>query len=220
MWLRKMSNTRRCAIIYYCSDDELPPDSSIGVLLGYSNGELTSIGGRKNRQESDIDCCCREAFEETKELVNYYPYKHGLTIDTIYTFSACSYYIIKEDKEVLNDLCEKFKTTHSDRVEQNELNELILFNLDNLVHMLLHDKIAYKEELKEFVLTILYGLLKPRINRCVLVSEVKDEVQLSVRLNELPLTVDIIRSTEITPNTKVYGRIIDKDMYLVKPFLR
>ena len=180
-----MNNTsRHCALVYHCIHD-----SNVYVLLAYSNGELTTIGGRKNKNETDLDCCCREAFEETKELVNYYPYKHGLSAGVICMFSGCSYYIIEEKYEQLNVLCETFKETHSDKKEQNELNELILFNLDRLVEMLILNRVAFKNELKEFILTILYHTLKPSNGKSVFISEIDEPVDLCVSLKALPTTV-------------------------------
>jgi 8-oxo-dGTP pyrophosphatase MutT (NUDIX family) len=207
--------SRRCALIYYSRS----PTKDIYVLIGDSNGELTTIGGRKNRGETDLDCCCREAFEETKELVDYYPYKHGLNTGIIYTFSGCTYYIIEENHEALVQLSERFKNTHSEREEQNELSELILFNLNKLVEMLVLNQIAYKEELEEFVLTILYRLLKPNVGRSLLVLEIEDEVELFVSLKDLPPTVDLLDEeylNSLTCKPRVYGKLVSKDVFLTE----
>lgn len=209
--------TRRCALIFHCKDSR----GNIYILLGCLSGELTSIGGRKDRSESDLDCCCREVFEETKELVDFYPYKHGLNCGLTYMYSACAYYIIEERYEILGDLCERFKETNSDKKEQNELSELILYEIDNLAEILILNRVAYKDEFKEFFLTILYRLLKPTINRGILTIDISEEAELFVLIKSLPTTLDIIPNNSITSlenKPKIYGKLLKRDYLLVECF--
>jgi 8-oxo-dGTP pyrophosphatase MutT (NUDIX family) len=208
------STTRRCALIYHCQYQ-----GEIHLLLGYIGGELTSIGGRKDKGETDVECCCREAFEETKELVDYRPHKFGLNIGTIYTFSGCAYYIIQEQYEDLSNLCENFKKTHSDRKEQNELSELILFDLSKLAEVLILNRIAYKEELKEFILTILYRLLKPSPNKGLFTIEVDEPAELFVSLKDLPITIDLVSKEALLKfrnKPKVYGKTLNTNLFITE----
>jgi hypothetical protein len=186
-------HVKRCALIYHTTRD-----NKVFVLIAVSSGELTTIGGRKkkskrkNEDESNIDCCCREVFEETRELVNYYPCKFGLHMGIIYTYCSCSYYIIEEDYDVLVSLVEAFKTTIAKNDEQNELSELILFDLDKLTEMLLTNAICYKDKLKDFVLNVLYRLLKPKHNKGLFVTDINLPIELNLPMNKLPPIVDWI----------------------------
>lgn len=202
--------TRRCALVYYAykDDPEIPGCKQIFILLGIIGGQLTSIGGRKKSKESDIDCCCREVFEETKELVNFYPYKHGLHSGTIYTYHACNYYILEESYDDLVDLCNQFKMATSDKPEQNELSDLVLFDIDHLVRVLLRNAMAYKDELKDFVLEALYRLLKPAVNRGLRVVEIDEEANLLVPISKLPNVIDILPTEDICileKQPKIFG---------------
>jgi len=208
--------TRRCALVYYARKAD-----KLYLLLGMMAGELTSIGGRRKKGESDLDCCCREVFEETKELVNFYPYKHGLHSGTIYTHSACVYYVLEESYDVLAELCQTFRTTVSSIVEQNELNELILFDLDKLTEMLVRNTICAKDELKSFVLNVLYRLLRPFSDRCVFIEDIAHRVRLTTALNRLPPTLDIVSESNFSrllEKPVVYGRSMDTQAWLTECF--
>jgi len=212
--MNEVSSTRRCALIYHCVHQ-----GEILILLAYIGGELTSIGGRRNRGETDVECCCREAFEETKELVDYYPHKFGLNTGITYTFSGCAYYVIQENYEDLTNLCETFKKTHSHKREQNELSELILFNLTKLCEVLILNRVAYKEELKEFILTILYRLLRPVSGKGILTIDVEYNVELFVSLKDLPLTVDITSEVAMSSyknKPKVYGKVKNSKLFVTE----
>lgn len=189
----------RCSLIYFAKVGEI-----IYVLLGSALGELTTIGGRKKKSESNMKCCSREILEETKGLIDYSPFEYGLNNGIIYNYAGCSYYVIEAPYEELNEICHTFKTIISDKKECNELNDLILFDIDNLVHMFLNNAIFAKRELIAFTYEVLYRLLKPIEGRGMPVSNIQEPVVLSVPLETLPKVVDIVSKTK--DGSKVYGR--------------
>ena len=204
---------KRCALVYYSNFQ-----GKISILLGICEGELTTIGGRKKKSkknkliisnESNLDCCCREVFEETRELVNFYHYKHGLNSGSIYTYCSCSYYLLEEEHSNLVALTEQFKITNPKNEEQNELSELVLFDLDKLTEMLILNTICYRDRLKDFVLNVLFRLLKPFKNKGIPVINISLKVDLNIPLSQLPMIVDWISEEE-------YNNLITKPIIFGK----
>ncbi len=180
--------TRRCALVYFTR-----ARGSVYVLLGVISKQMTTIGGRKKANETNRDCCCREVFEETRGLVNFYPYKHGLHSGTIYTYHGCAYYVIEEAYDVLDRLTKEFTQTSSDKPEHNELDQLSLVDINDIVN----GRLDCRNELFDFATEALYGLLKPHPARCVRVYDIAHEVKLYVPIGKLPSVVDVLTDEEL-----------------------
>ena len=203
--------TRRSALIFYCKQP------GIHILLGKIGTELTTIGGGIQANETEIEACAREAYEETRGVVDYRIYPYGITVGKNVLYNSCRYFFIEVPMNVLESIRERFNSTVSKTIESNELNDLPILNLDDLIfNMLTSNEIRTRPKFKEFILNIGYHVLT-NTNKVRFTKDINEDVELFEPLDFLPETVYITK--EHRSDEKIYGRIKANGFYITDIYL-
>lgn len=188
--IENTNTIKRCALIYYSIEKDL-----VHVLVGKSSNKLTTIGGRKKIGESNIDCCVREIFEETKGVIDFRACPNAINISKQVTYSGCKFYMIEILHETLLNITEAFKKAVGYTKESNELESLEVLEIHKLIENLIYNNVAYKDEFKVFMIDVCYDMLC-NVQHSEFIENLNSDVKLNITISELPQKVSFVKQDQ------------------------
>lgn len=198
----------RCALICY---------SEKHVLLGVNRGLLTTIGGRREGDENEIQCCCREVYEETKGIIDYRLFPAAVAMEKQIIYRECNYFFLRVEYNILTEIIEKFDTIQTDRKESNELERLVLIDINELVERLIMNNIPYRNELKEFILDVCFFYITQQLNNIHKTIDLDLHCTIITNISDIPYHVCFFETdVDISDLSFVIGKT--KDSYITYPF--
>jgi 8-oxo-dGTP pyrophosphatase MutT (NUDIX family) len=194
-----METTRRSALILYAEE------GGITIFAGINQGDLTTIGGRRETRESEMDCLIREIKEETRDIIDYTNCPEILASALSRKHNGCFYVFVKTTVERMIAIREQFLKTVSERRESNELSSLELIDLKELIRNYIQNKgPPSRPEFRNMILDIGYDTLCPperKINHFT--DKMNIRAVIHVPIANIPHIVSLFMFNEGLPN--IYG---------------
>lgn len=214
--------TQRSALILFSTTNH-----HVHLLIGVNRGSLTTIGGRRQERESELDCLIREVKEETKKIIDYTMCHELLSMAIIKRYNSCYYAFLETDLPNLLEIREEFSKTTALEPECNELSSLEVVELDKFVEELIvgsskpANGFLCRAELKMMMLDVGFDIMKKRrvgnnspIN--YFSSQMSVKVDLYCPVAEVPLIISVFPFNKNLP--RVYGVILMNGCYISDQF--
>ena len=195
---------KRCALILY--------DNS-KILVGKKEDIYTSIGGRIEHNESDLNCVNREAVEETKGCINYNANKNELNNSKQIIYKGCKFYMKYCRESILLQIVEDFKQKVSTRLECNELTSLEIIDINELVYKAVMFSRLFILGFRTFVMDIGYAFFKNN-DKIKSIYEISSKLIIYKNIDDIPEYVQF--SNTMIPGATTYGKFEDDNIYITE----
>lgn len=227
----KMDTQRSALMLYSLVDDK------VFLLLGVNRKQLTTIGGRRQEKENEMDCLIREIREETKRVIDYTNCPDFLSIATMKRYNLCFYAFLETSHQNLQRICYEFSKATASDPESNELSSLEIINLDEFVEKAIvigetsqhriadGTSITARPELRRMILDIGFDVLrKKRTSKTeshllpinYFSSQMSVKVELFCPVSEVPMIVSVSPFNRDLPH--VYGIVLPSGCYISDQF--
>lgn len=181
---------KRCALIYHTEHK-----GKKYILVGFTSGKYTSIGGRKQPNESNVMCCAREVAEETKGLIDFTYYPDALNQGKIVYYAGCNFYFVEIDYNVVLKIVQNFTHIRTETKESNELECLKLEEIEFFIENIVYNYVSCKEEFRVFMLDIGFDTISKNTNS-IFTEDIKESVKLLRKIEYVPHKVSIIEMVD------------------------
>jgi 8-oxo-dGTP pyrophosphatase MutT (NUDIX family) len=213
-----MEIIRRSALILY-SIERSTTSNRITIFAGVNQGELTSIGGRKEARESEMECLIREIKEETKDIVDYTNCPEILS--TALSRKCNGFYdvCVETTRERMTEIREQFLSTISGKRESNELSSLELIDLDQLIKSyILKKDPPSRPDFKKMLLDVGYDAIVSRFDRKInyYTDKMNIRVNFYAKIGDLPEIVSMVMFNDNLPN--VYAKIQSNGFFITDQY--
>jgi 8-oxo-dGTP pyrophosphatase MutT (NUDIX family) len=202
-------NTTRSGLILYC----IEKNGDMLVLLGMGAGTgvrlsgLTTIGGRPiNESETEIECLVREAYEETRGLLDYSKFPEIFLMNKHIRYDSCFYSFIEVKKSILEKLCSDFTKTSSHRKVCNELLSLELLSSKKLIRDMVEsgNEFIYNETFRKMFMDVGFDTLHNNRHNYA-TEEIGLPINLNVPIDKLPTIISLQTEKNRHMLKNIYG---------------
>lgn len=212
-----MDITRSALILY--TNEEIGTDGTFkspSILVGVNQGEITTIGGRREGKETEQLCLIREVREETKEVLDYSNCPEVLSAAIIRKYNRCQYYFLKTSLKNLIRIREKFLVTTSDKAVSNELSSIEILDIEKLIEDLVVHKVnSYKPDFENMFLDIGFDtIVGRRIN--YMSNTIAAKVDQAVPTSRIPSMISVFPFPNDLPI--IYGVILPYRLFITDQF--